>query len=186
MKTLMYLFLVAILVIAGCAKDDIFVENPERMELKKAKVPIPFKADLNAVADLNSDLLLVEGLNPNDPGSYSYSKMLLNGTATHMGKINPEKSYYTFDKFVFFMEDGHPFTLNTGTGILVGANGDGIEFTFEIKQSAINFSFTGTNKIIPGTGTGKFEGCTGTVYSVGGLSEDGTLWSKNEGYLVYE
>ena len=187
MKTLMYLLLVTILVIAGCAKDETLFENQDNLELKKAKVPIPFKADTYAVPDINSELILVEGLDPDNPASYFHCRLLCSGTGTHIGKINPEKSFYTHEKIVFFMEKGQPFTLNTGTGIIVGANGDGIEFTFESKQSVIDGSFAGTNTIIPGTGTGKFKGATGTLNVVGGWHEDGIgLWIKNEGYVVYE
>ncbi len=187
MKTLLYLFVVAFLVISGCAKDDALYVNPENPELINKKESVPFEANLHAVNDLNSDLILIEGLDPEDPASYSHSRLLISGTATHIGKLNPVKSYYTFEKLVFFMEDGQPFTLNSGTGCIVGANGDVIEFTHEAKQSAIDGSYTGTINIIPGTGTGIFECCTGTIYSVGGWSEDGPgIWSINEGYLVYE
>lgn len=187
MKNLMYLFVMSILIIAGCAKDDMFFENQNNLELKKAKVPIPFKADLFLSPDMESEPILIEGLDPNDPASYQISRLFCIGTATHMGKLDPVKSYYKHDKLVFFMEDNQPFSLNTGKGIIVGINDDSMEFTYEIKLSLIDGSFTGTNKIIPGTGTGRFEGCTGTIYTVGGLTEDGTgAWSINEGYLVYE
>jgi hypothetical protein len=187
MKTLIYLFVLAVLVIAGCAKDDALYENPVNFELKNEKESVPFEANLHAVDDLNSDLILIEGLNPDDPASYSHSRLLISGAASHMGKIDPEKSYYTLEKIVFFMEDGQPFTLNSGTGIIVGVNGDAIEFTHEAKQSAIDGSYTGTIKIISGTGTGIFECCKGTISSVGGWSRDEPgIWSINEGYLVYE
>lgn len=187
MKTLSYFFVIAILVIAGCATDDTLFETQDDLELKKAKVPIPFKADLFLSPDYESDFILIEGLDPNDPSSYTISRLFCSGTATHMGKLDPVKSYYTLDKLVFFMENGQPFTLNTGTGIIVGANGDSMEFTFEMKQSAIDGSFSGTNEIIPGSGTGRFKGCTGTINTVGGWPEEGPgAWSINEGYLVFE
>ena len=84
-------------------------------------------------------------------------------------------------------ENGNPFLINAGKGIIVGANGDGVEFTFRAKQSLLDGSSTGINEIIPGSGTGKFEGCTGTIDLVGGWHEDGIgFWLKIQGYLVYK
>ncbi|MBW6535309.1 MAG: hypothetical protein K0B11_09890 [Mariniphaga sp.] len=187
MKTLMYFLVLAILVIAGCAKDDTMFENQNNLELKKAKVPIPFKYDAYVVWDEESDLVLIEGLDPNDPASYAYSKLICSGTATHMGKINSEKSFYTLEKLVLFFEDGIPYTRNTGKGILVGANGDGFEFSFTVVQNAIDKTCNGINEIIPGTGTGKLEGYTGTIFMSGGLVEDRSMFLfECEGYLVYE
>ncbi len=188
MKTLMYFLVVAILFIAGCAKDDTMFETQDNLELKKAKVPIPFKADLYIVPDLESDLILVEGLNPEDPSSYANSRLIVNGTGTHLGRINAEKSFYEFESLKFYLdENGYPFTLNTGAGIIVAANGDSFEFTFRIIQDAIDYSWSGTNEIIPGSGTGKFEGYTGTIEAVGGLHEDGIgIWSLAQGYLEFE
>jgi hypothetical protein len=181
----MYFFVMAILVIAGCAKDDTLFENQDNLELKKAKVPIPFKYDAYVLQDKESDLILIEGLDPEDPASYAYSRLFCSGTATHMGKIDPEKSYYTLEKMVLFFENGVPYTKNTGKGILVGANGDGIEFTFTVMQNAMDFSCTGINEIIPGSGTGRLKGCTGTINMSGGPQGAGLLFI-NEGYLVFE
>lgn len=188
MKTLMYLIVLAILVIAGCAKDDTMFETQDNLELKKAKVPVPFKADLYIVTDLESDVILVEGLNPEDPSSYTKSRLIVSGTGTHLGRINAEKSFYEFESLKFFLdENGYPFLLNTGAGIIVAANGDSFEFTFSIKQDVIDRSWSGTNEIIPGSGTGKFEGCSGTIEAVGGHHEDGIgMWCIAQGYLVYE
>jgi hypothetical protein len=182
MKTLMYFFGMVLIVFAGCAKDDPLFENQESLELKKAKVPIPFKLDAYVVHDMESDLVLIEGLD-----TWTQSRLICSGTATHVGKIDSEKSFYILEKLVLFFENGIPYTRNTGKGILVGANGDGIEFTFEIKQSALDLSFTGTSKLVSESGTGKFEGATGSINTVGGKHEDGVgLWTKNEGYIVYE
>jgi hypothetical protein len=185
MKTLMYFFVMAMIVIAGCAKDDTMFENNESLELKKAKVPIPFKYDAYVAPDTESDLVLIEGLNPENPKSYAFSKLICSGTATHMGKIDSEKSYYILEKMVLFFQNGLPYSKNTGKGILVGANGDGVEFTFTVEQSLIDLSCTGVNELIPGSGTGKFEGCTGTINMAGGKEGTGLLFIC-EGYLVFE
>jgi len=182
----MYFFVMAVILIAGCAKDDTMFETPDNLALKKAKVPIPFKADLYAIPDMNSDPILVVGLDPEDPNSYSLSKLIVGGTASHAGRINAEKSFYEFDRMEFVVENGDPLFKNTGIGILIGANGDGLEYTFLVKQ-LLDGSCTGVAEIIPGKGTGKFEGCTGTIDILGGWSEnDNNLWFKIQGYLVYE
>lgn len=187
MKTLMYLLVLAILVIAGCDKDNTMFETQDNMELKKAKVPIPFKADLYIVTDWESDKILVEGLDPEDSSSYANSRMIVSGTGTHLGKINTEKSFYEFENLKFFLdENGYPFTLNTGAGIIVAANGDSFEFTFKIIQNVIDYSWSGPNEIIPGSGTGKFEGCSGTLEAVGGWQDDVGDWCIIQGFLVYE
>jgi hypothetical protein len=187
MKALMYFFVMAVIVIAGCAQDDTMFENQEALELKKAKVPIPFKAVGLAVPDKESALVLIEGLDPENPKSYAYSRLYTSGTASHMGKIDSEKSFYTLERLVFYFENGVPYTKNTGKGILVGANGDGVEYTFTVVQNALDFSFSGENEIIPGTGTGKLKGCTGTIYNTGELDPvKREFIAKMEGYIVFE
>jgi len=184
MKALMYFFVMAVIVLAGCAKDDTMFDNQETLELKKAKVPVPFKLDAYVVTDMESDLILIEGLDEWTP-----SRLFCSGTATHVGNINPEKSFYTLEKMVFFLKDDLPHSRNTGKGILVGANGDGFEYTFTVVQNLVDGTCTGINEIIPGSGTGKFKGVKGTFNVIGGWHEDGIgLWFKNEGYsyLVFE
>ena len=183
----MYLFVLAILVIAGCAKDDTLFENPDNLGLKKAKVPILLKADLYAVQDRNSNPILIEGLDPADPNSYAPSRVIVSGTGSHLGRIDAEKSFYDFERMEFVFENGNPFLINTGTGIMVAANGDDFEYIFRVKQSMLDGVVNGVAEIIPGSGTGKFEGCTGTIDIVGGYHEDGLgFWMKIQGYLVYE
>ncbi len=57
MKRLMYLIVLAILVIAGCAKDDTIFEEPGNLELKKANVPIPMKGRFERISrfEIRSD-----------------------------------------------------------------------------------------------------------------------------------
>jgi hypothetical protein len=186
MKALMYFFVMAVIVIAGCAKDDTMFETQDNLELKKAKVPIPFKADILAFYDTESDLL---AWNIGDDTYYSYSRNILTGTGTHLGKIDAEKSFLLLESIVFFIDDdGLPYTLNSGKGKLVAANGDSFELTFQVKQGYDEFA-TGIaqNDIIPGSGTGKFEGCSGSIESIGVIDyEKGAYRIKADGYLVYE
>jgi hypothetical protein len=185
MKTLMYFFVMALIVMTGCAKDDTMPETQDNLELKKAKVPIPFKADCWIIPDWESVPILIEGLNPNDPNSYSLNRLFIGGTSTHLGRINAEESYYLFDRIVFGVdEDGMLCTHLTGVGKMVGANGDGIEFTFSSRQY-LDSRFFGKAEIIPGSGTGKFKGSTGSLDTSGGRNED-EIWLKAQGYLVYE
>jgi hypothetical protein len=182
----MYLLVVAILVIAGCAKDDTMFETQDNLELKKAKVPIPFKAELYATPDMESEIMVVPL--PWGENRYVPSKMIVSGTATHFGKINSEKSYYEFKTMEFYYDENDKLiSYQTGLGILVGANGDSMEFNWWIKQSTETGDYFGENEIIPGSGTGKFEGCSGSASTVGGWHENGLgVWFIVHGFLVYE
>jgi hypothetical protein len=160
-------------------------ENPNNLELKKAKVPIPFKADLFAVPDTESEIL--EFPFPWGGSYYLPSKMIVSGTGSHLGRINAEKSYYEFKTMVFFFENDNLFSHQTGIGKLVAANGDALEFTWWTTQSQTDGSCIGGAEIIPGQSTGKFEGGTGTFDTVGGWPEEGTgIWLKGQGYMVFE
>lgn len=185
MKTLMYFIVMALIVMAGCAKDDTILETQDNLELKKAKVPILLKADCWGIPDWESDPILIEGLNPNDPSSYSLTRMFIGGTGSHFGRINTEESYYLFDRMVLGVdEDGVLCIHLTGVGKMVGANGDGMEFTFSSRQYP-DYRFFGKGEIIPGAGTGKFKGSTGSYNTSGGRNGD-DIWLKADGYLVYE
>ncbi len=181
-----YFFVMAILLIAGCAKDDTLFENQDNLELKKANVPVPIKADCFAIPDTESDLI---AWNIGDDIYYSYSRLNVSGNSSHIGKLNPETNYYVFESITFLIgDDGLPYTLNTGHGKLVAPNGDEMEFTFEVMQSFDETSsYTGKTYIVPGSGTGRFEGCNGTFDEVGAVDyAKGGTWFKMDGYLVYE
>jgi hypothetical protein len=184
MKTLSYLIVLAVLVIAGCVTDDTMFETQNSLELKKAKVPIPMKMDCRAVPDTESDLLpVVIG----DNTVYIYSRLIISGTGTHLGKIEAEKSFYVIKNGEFFInDDGIPSVRNSGDGKVVGANGDGFEFTWWIKESLVDYTFFGEMEITPGTGTGKFEGCSGSCDIVGMEPAVGLILFNLDGYLVYK
>ena len=189
MKNLMYLFVVAILVIAGCAKDDTLFENPDNLELKKAKVPIPMKANCQAIWDEESDLISVDiPLGNGDVIVISnFSKLILSGTGTHLGKIDAEKSFYVAKSAVFFINDaGIPYLHIAGDGKVVGANGDSFEAIYWTDQSLVDNTWFGVMEITPGTGTGKFKGCSGTCDILDGRSDNNGTYFKLDGYLVFE
>ena len=120
-------------------------------------------------------------------GHYTPSKLIVSGTGAHVGRIDAEKSFYIIKSIEFFFgDDGLPYTRNTTEGKVVGANGDGFEFTSFVELSLIDLTYSGKMEIILGTGTGKFKGCSGScdIFD-GGQDNDGT-WFKMDGYLVYE
>ncbi|HSO85664.1 MAG TPA: hypothetical protein VLQ91_03875 [Draconibacterium sp.] len=171
MKTLSYLFVMAVILIAGCAQDDTMFETPESMELKSAKVPIPLKG---------------EGWS--DPDLQSSTRLIIGGIGTHLGKINSEQSYYDFKTQNYVEVDGLPFFDLTGFGKLVGANDDSFDFTFSTIQSLVDYSLVSKCDITPGSGTGKFKDCTGSFNTVGAPDVSGVhlYVFKIEGELVYE
>ena len=172
------------LLFAGCAKDEIFSENAGNNELKKANVPIPFRAELCGTPDMESELLPMPIPNSN---SYTRKGKFLNGIVTHVGIVDSEKSYSEITSMQFIMEEGKPFLLQAGTGIIVAKNGDSYRFNGLTKVSLPDLSFTSTTEIIPGSGTGRFEGISG--YTSGGGQVDvvnnTTCW-VNEGWMIYE
>jgi hypothetical protein len=159
MKTLIYLFAIAMLLFAGCAKDEMLDETPD---LKKAKVPIPMKADFCAIPDMT-----VMPLSVNTPGGVLTlpGGMYVTGTCSHMGIVDSEKSYSKVEALTFVMEDGKPFLLETGTGIMTAANGDNYKINWWVKTSLPSWEYIGEVEMFDGTG--KFEGCSGTVDMVG-------------------
>ena len=189
MKTLISFFAIVMVFFAGCAKDYTINEEINSVELKKANVPIPFKADLCAVPDMNGEFYLypIPGIDPSDPNNYCASRMLIGGNGTHLGIVYPETSYYEVDSTVFVMEDGHPFFLQSGTGKFVAANGDKFEVTWWAKISLPDRNWVGEFEIIPGSGTGKFEGVSGLLPAVGQANpaEHKNCWTT-EGYLEFE
>jgi hypothetical protein len=83
MKTLIYLFAIAMFLFAGCAKDEMFDENSNNLELKKAKVPIPMKAEFCMNPNMGAGFILIEGLNPHDLQSYLPKEGWVSGHDTH-------------------------------------------------------------------------------------------------------
>ena len=100
MKTLGYLFVVAIIVIAGCTKDYTEDVNMGSVELKKARVPIPMKVECTGLLDYTSEMLLRPGnFDPALPESWFPKRTIISGNGTHFGKLDVDNSY--FDIVVF-------------------------------------------------------------------------------------
>jgi hypothetical protein len=169
MKTLIYLFATAMFLFAGCAKDGIFTENAVNPELKKAEVPVPFRVELCGTPDMESEfkLLPIPGIDPGDPNNYYATRMFLSGIVTHLGNVDSENSYTEIENMVFIIENGSPFLQQTGGGKMVAANGDYYEFTNWVKMALPSLSYTCGSEIIPGSGTGRFKGISGSTTGIG-------------------
>jgi hypothetical protein len=163
MKTLVYLFVIAMLLFAGCAKDEIFNED---MNLKSAPMKmVPLKADIYSVS--TSDYYGIT------TGGY------LVGHFSHLGKLKPENSPYkgtildlTEDTYTLFLE-----------GQLGAANGDVLYYSF-----TLNLKFTDTSFVTTVTydgGTGRFENCQGSATCTGYVDpETGHVIMKVDGYIT--
>ena len=177
------------MMLVSCTKDQ-FVQE-ESLELKKAKVPIPMKADFCATPDMTSPMMLmpIPGLDPTDPKSYLPSKMFVSGNATHMGLVDTEKSYTLVETLELIVEPvvgGSPlvFLKQTGTGVMTAANGDDYRITWWAKTSLANWTYIGEVEMFDGTG--KFKGMTGTVQMVGAVDQvAGTNCWKADGFMEY-
>lgn len=162
MKTLIYCFAITMFLFAGCAKDELYLDNSNNAELKKAKVPIPMKADFCAIPDMT--VLPFSVVTPGGtitlPGG-----MFVTGHCTHMGNVDSEKSYCKVETLTFLSEGGKPYLLETGTGIMTAANGDNYKINWWVKTSLPSWEYIGEVEMFEGTG--KFEGCSGIVDMTG-------------------
>ncbi|MFO7658928.1 MAG: hypothetical protein R6W78_17855 [Bacteroidales bacterium] len=112
-------------------------------------------------------------------------RLMVSGTATHAGTINPQESFYQFTSEEIVQIDGQTFLQLEGFAKLVGVNGHGFEATFMSYQTqGFPSSFQGEVFITPGTGTGPFKGYTGTLNSSGGVDFEGISMTIS-GNLVY-
>lgn len=111
MKTPVYLLLIAMLLFAGCAKDEMFNDD---MNLKSAEPKtIPMKAKFYSV--------------PTAFDEYGTTTAgYLEGNFTHLGKLNPERSPYTTTNIDY---TNYPEILFEMEGHLGAANGDFLFYT---------------------------------------------------------
>lgn len=174
MKTLMYLFAIVMLLFAGCAKDEMFDENSGNLELKKAKVPIPMKAEFCMTPNMEAGFILIDGLDPASPDSYLPKEGWISGNATHMGKVIMEKSPTTFISAAVTQMG----VKTVSEGKITAANGDYYLF-IATSYSMPDKTFTGDVWMYGGTG--KFEGMTGSVVMTGQMP----CWT-GEGTMIYE
>lgn len=165
-----------IFIFAACAKDEM-LDQSNNLKLKKAKVAIPFKGDFSAVPDMESSLWLlpIPGLDPEDPASYLHTRMIVSGNCTHLGNIDSEKSFYVFETYELIFEGEEPFLSLTGSGHLVGANGDSVDLTWWSKGSLLTIDYFGEMEITGGTG--KFEGCSGSTDMKGIMDDKTNTWT---------
>lgn len=173
MKTLISFLAIGMMLFAGCAKDDLFNEGFEGFELKeapsRANVPIPFKGNFWGIPDPESEPGSIKL--PNGNIVEYCTRLIVSGTATHLGKVDSETSYYVVDNTVFgvdVLDDGpYPYLMQSGTGKFAAANGDSFELTWWAKISLLDRKWVGEMEIIPGSGTGKFTGSSGLFEGVG-------------------
>lgn len=170
MKTLRYLFLMLMagVLISGCQKDTSLFEDQKNVELKLVQFTKPFKGNFEAEP------------HPEIPGRY-----MVSGNATLAGKVNPEESFYQFTHMEIVEIDGQLFLQLEGWAEIVGANGHGLKATL-LSYQTLGFpaTFQGKLFVIPGTGTGQFQGCSGTIDSSGEVGPEGLFMTVN-GHLVY-
>lgn len=171
MKTLIYCFAIAMLLIAGCAKEEAINENSD---LKKAKVPIPMKAEFCMTPNMEAGFILIQGLDANDPNSYLPKEGWISGFATHMGEVIMKDSPTTF----ISAELTEMGVKTVSKGKITAANGDYYQFV-ATSYSMADQMFNG-NVWMYG-GTGKFKGMTGTVVMTGQMP----CWT-GIGTMVYE
>jgi hypothetical protein len=186
MKALIGFLAIGMFLFAGCSEDVFFNEGLDGFELKeahkRANVPIPFKADLFAVPDMNHGFLPF----PGQPGVFVPKRMTIGGNGTHLGIVDDSgTSYYHLETFTAFYENETLFFNQAGYGKLVAANGDSFEFTFWAKIST-DHSWIGEIVLMPGSGTGKFTGCSGIIGCIGQSNpvEKINRWTC-DGYIQY-
>ncbi len=183
MKTVISFFFIMMIMFVACTKDQ-FVQE-ENLELKKAKVPVPLKADFCFTPNMegafdangfpNMDvLMLIVGLDPQKPTSYLPRSGWLSGNATHAGKLQMMESPMTAVSAKF--ENNKVVWVTTGKN--TAANGDYYFYDATSYSNPMDGTFTGD--VYMRDGIGKFKGMTGTVQMVG----QGTCWHA-EGTMIY-
>ena len=166
MKTLIYLFVIAMLLFAGCAKDEMFTDEAD-LNLKKAEMKmVPIKADFYSVTTLTGDYdLPKEGY--------------LVGNFSHLGKIIPGNSTWTATTLDFTAE----FWVAYVEGQLAAANGDLLNYSFTGTLDLAKNEFTAV--VAYNGGTGRFENCTGEADLTGYLNFDtGSFIMKVNGMIT--
>ena len=165
MKTLVYLFAIAMLLFAGCAKDEMFEED---MNLKSAEVKsIPLKGDFYSV-----------------PTAWDENGMMssgyLVGNITHLGKMIPELS--TFDVTQADLS-AYPIVGYGMAGQLAAANGDllyytlvgTVDMTTGIVEADVTYT-GGTGRLAKYTGYAHFTGQTDPATGITYCTTEGALY----------
>jgi hypothetical protein len=184
MKTFVYFFVIAMLILSGCSKEML---TDETVNLKRAKVPVPMKADFCSTPDLTSTPILipVPGLDPTDPKNYLPSKMFISGHATQMGEVITEKSWFVTTSLTFGVVGGVPCLIQEGNGLMTANNGDNYPITASTTTSLLDWTYVG--EVTMFSGTGKFEGASGKVTMIGQVDRvAGTNCWKGDGFMKYK
>ena len=185
MKTLIYFFAVAMLLFAGCAKDEMFDDNINTPELKKAKVPIPVKGEVCMIPNPEGERMPVTR-GPNGtiiPGMTLDKTANFYGIQSHMGKLGEQSLMTGVSAYLDLAELPTRRVIVTVYEVMTfAANGD---YTTGISESRIDVTDI-DNKIITGTytitgGSGRFENVSGG----GEISGVLPCWNV-EGTIKYE
>lgn len=184
MKTLISFCMVLMIMFVACNKDQFVQDEP--LTLKKAKVPVPVKADFCLTTADNPDTpgpdwILVSGAPAGFPIPMFPSYGKISGHATHMGEIISDLSYAITTRCVYI--DNAPAGYSPedelwmeSKGRITAANGDSFAFTHSAESPLVvkfDLFYSGV-PILPYSGvvtmddgTGKFEGATGTTIMFG-------------------
>ena len=166
MKTPVYLFVIAMLLFAGCAKDEMFNDD-SATNLKSAPMKmVPIKADFYSVTNnLGDDGLPIDGY--------------LVGNFSHLGKIIPEKSTWTAETLNLTQE----VYVTYVEGQLAAANSDLLFYSF---TGTLDFAKNELTALVEYKGgTGRFENCTGEAVLTGYLNwGTGSFIMKVDGMIT--
>jgi hypothetical protein len=155
----------------------------ENVNLKRAKVPVPMKADFCGTNDLSAGFIHIQGL-PDVPQNYLPRKMNISGHATQMGEVITALSWFECTVCYLSVEEGIPYINQTGNGLMTANNGDNYPITAWIKTSLVDWTYVG--EVTMYSGTGKFEGASGVVTIIGQLDQAaGTNCWHGEGMMEY-
>ncbi len=186
------------LIMAACQKEinekhpDIRLKNDlvAKKEKEKERVTRPMK--INFYSSVNEASPNLTCTLPGVPFAIANSGYFLHGNATHLGKIDAEKSIGQDG----FCNLNAAFILTTKTsGRIVAANGDAITYSGDdsidlnnvIRNAGSTATITGLWKITGGTG--KFKGASGS-FSINGFVDvtttgGPTFTITGEGTITY-
>ena len=181
MKTLISFCMILMMVLGACNKEQFVQDEP--LTLKKAKVPVPMKADFCSSPAPDAILISIPGTGIELP-----NKMFVSGTATHMGKVITDQSVCETKTLNLVVEGEYPdfkyFLIQTGDGVMTAANGDNYPITWWVKTSLADWTYIG--EVTMYSGTGKFEGASGVVTMIGTVDRvAGTNCWKADGYIQF-
>lgn len=194
MKNFLYFLVVSFGMLFGCAKESI---NDENLDLKKAKVPVPMKAEFCMTPDPATPPVKVQGTPLYHPvtGALIFPAAFLpgagsiSGHATHMGEVitgeSPMTTVSCYLDIPHLMATQEPVVVANYAGKITADNGDYYKFTATLNVVLPGMTFTG--QVYMFDGTGNFEGMTGTV-DVAGQGNPATKIScwTGTGTMVFE